>query len=229
MIYSGGDRRNASTACCRVRSGKTGRDALKKLRLKVLPGAEEEDAEVVGVNAELAADLAAVALLNKDGLQKGAVARRHAREDFADLRLELAGENLIEDGRAAGGKGRFFRFIEQAVAGGSAVVLQQHVVADGVDKGAEALGIAKRPVAAEGDEDAGKGLLTDVFDGVGRLETRTELEIEQGGEIADEMFLDAGVSRAKGLNITGIERVEFQRELRSLKIPKCSIAGSRGV
>ena len=93
-------------------------------------------------------------------------------------------------------------------------MLQQHVVANGVDKGPQPVRIAQRTVSAQDGKHARKGLLAHIVDGLAGWKARTKLQVKKLGEISDEMLLGAAVPCTKTLDITGIERFELQRPLR---------------
>ena len=109
----------------------------------------EQHAEVVAVYAELAADFVAVALVEEDGVEQGAVAGGQVEQDLADFVFDLAGGDDVKGAGAAGyGLGMAFD-VERIAAAGGAVVFEQNVIADGVDEGAQALRIAQAAVAPE--------------------------------------------------------------------------------
>jgi hypothetical protein len=91
-----------------------------------------------------------------------------------------------------------------------AVMLKQDVVAHRVYEGAEAIGLADLAVPQSG-EDPGKGLLPYIFNRLWRIEARAELELDQFGEIRDEMLLRAEVSRLKTFNVGLVKGLELQR------------------
>jgi xanthine/CO dehydrogenase XdhC/CoxF family maturation factor len=61
----------------------------------------EEDAEVVAVDAEVAADLVSVALVEEDGLEQGAVSGCDVEEDGANLVLDLVCDGEVEGASSA--------------------------------------------------------------------------------------------------------------------------------
>jgi hypothetical protein len=54
-------------------------------------------------------------------------------------------------------------------------MFHEHMIANRIDKGAEALGLAQATVFAQDREDTRECLLTHVFDGLRRPESRPEL------------------------------------------------------
>jgi hypothetical protein len=172
-------------------------------------GAVEEDAEIVTVHAELAADLVLILLLEKDRLEELAVTRCELFERSPDLartfcRDEVAFE--IDEPvwwillMLLGGLG----------AGGIPKVLEHHVVADTVDEGAEALRMMKTILGAESTKETGEGLLLNIFDDFRRTEACAEFDGHQLGEIGDKMMLHVRVSAFEAVNIVRVELLEFQ-------------------
>jgi hypothetical protein len=89
-------------------------------------------------------------------------------------------------------------------------VLKENVVADGIDEGAEAFGLAQGAWLAEPGENPGKGLLAHVLDCVGGLEPRAKFQVEQFCEIPDKMLLGAEVPGTEVFDVSCIERMKLQ-------------------
>ena len=77
-------------------------------------------------------------------------------------------------------------------AGLGAVDLEEHVIADGIDEGAEGFGIFDAGLA-EGLEDAKKSFLDDILDQLRGTQTRTQLDGQQFAEVRDEIAFGFGV------------------------------------
>ena len=88
-------------------------------------------------------------------------------------------------------------------------MLEQDVVAHGVDEGAEAVGLAQF-AAAQRHKNARKGFLADVFHGLRGIHARAQFQLDQFAEIGHEMFLRPEVSFAKTLNVGFVKRLELQ-------------------
>jgi hypothetical protein len=171
-------------------------DAADVLRLELLLGAVQQNAEIVAIDSELAADLVAVAFVQKNSVEQGAVARGQVEQNLADLVLDLAGRNDIQ-GACASRLWFWAAFlVQRIVSAGSAVVLQKYMIANGVDKGAKALGLAQAAVPPENRKDACECFLAHVFDCVQGLETGAELYLDELGKVCNEVLLRLAVTCA---------------------------------
>ena len=196
-------------------------DALDVFGLEFLLGAVEEDAEIFAVHIKFLTDFVAVALVEKDGFEEGAVAERQAEKNFADFLFDLAGRDDVEGVSAGGGQLRPAFYVQRLVVGaGGAVVLGENVIAYRIDESSEAFRLAEAAVFAKDGENAGKGLLADVFNGLRGLEAGAELELEKLSEIGDKVLLGLTVARTETLDISSIERLEFQIQLRRPARPR---------
>ena len=83
-------------------------------------------------------------------------------------------------------------------------MLEQDVVAHGVDKCTEAIGLAELSIP-QCREYASKRLLSDVFNRLWRIEAGTQLQLDQFAEIGDEMFLRAEVSGLEAFDVGPIK------------------------
>ena len=146
-------------------------DSLDVFSLELLFGAVEQYAQIVAVHAKLPADFVAVALVEKDGVEQGAIAGSQVEQNLPDLVFDLAGGHDIQG--AGSPSGQFGRAldVERVAAPRGAVVLHEHVAANGIHKGAEALGLAQAAIFPENREDPRKGFLAHVFDCVQGLES----------------------------------------------------------
>ncbi len=188
--------------------------------LEMLFGAKEQDAQVVGVDTKFTANFVTVALIEKDGLQESAIAGGHIGENFADFVLQLTSRDDVMGAGTGRGQLRLVLGVEGLAAVRRAVVLEENVVADGIDESAEAFGLAQSAFLAEGGEDAGKGLLAHVFDGLPGLKPRAKLEVEQLSEVPDEVLLSAKVSSAQTFDVSRIECMKLQRRPRKSERPQ---------
>lgn len=89
-------------------------------------------------------------------------------------------------------------------------MLEEDIIADGIDEGSEAFRLSQCARLVQTSEDAGKGFLTHVLNCVGRLEPRAKLQMEQLGEVADEVLLGARIPGAEVFDVICIERMELQ-------------------
>ena len=78
---------------------------------------------------------------------------------------------------------RFQRNVFCAVA----VMLHQHIVADGVYKRAEAVRVLDSAWGSQRLDDPGEGLLLEVVDDFGRQMPRAQLDLDEPGEIVNKM------------------------------------------
>ena len=84
-------------------------------------------------------------------------------------------------------------------------MLEKHVIADGIHKGSQAFGLAQSAIFAQHREDAGKGLLAHIFDGLGRVEPGAKFELQEPGKIADEVLLRPAITGTEIIDITCVE------------------------
>lgn len=169
----------------------------------------QQYAQVVAVYPEVVADLIFVTLLEEDFAEQPAVTLRHLVEDFADFMRHLLVCNSAEHIHVGGWEVALLFVIERIVTGRSAIVLEQYVVAHGIDEGPEAIGLPDLSVA-QGGKDTGESFLAHIFDSLWRVQTGTQFELDQFAEIRDEMFLRPEVSCLKTLNVSFIKRLELQ-------------------
>src|SRR4029077_4588871 len=103
------------------------------LQVKILEGllgSVKQDPEVVTVHPKFAADLIFIPFLQVDRADQAAVALGQSLENLRDFCLHLFGRNRaqhVDDGIR---KILLWLAFERTVARGSAIVLEQHVVAD---------------------------------------------------------------------------------------------------
>jgi len=84
-------------------------------------------------------------------------------------------------------------------------MLKKHMVAYRIHEGAEALRLSQAAVLSQYRQNAGKGLLADIFNGLCGLKPGAKLELEQFREVAGEVLLYLVVSGTETCNIVGIE------------------------
>lgn len=160
----------------------------------------QEDTEVVAVDPKLTADGIFVALFKKNFTEEATVALGHVVEDFADFLFGLFSGEGAEEIDASGGKVLLLVVVEGGVALRSAVGLEQDVVANGIDERAEALGLVDF-LTTDGAEDAGEGFLADILDGLRRVQTGAEFELNQFAEVGDKMLLRAEITGTETLEV----------------------------
>ena len=93
-------------------------------------------------------------------------------------------------------------------------MFHEHMIADRINKGAEALGLAQAAVSIQDCEDTRECFLTHVFNRLEGLESRPKLYTEQAGKVCDEMLLGLDITRAQSSNVICIERMKLQTQLR---------------
>jgi hypothetical protein len=93
-------------------------------------------------------------------------------------------------------------------------MFHEHVIADRINKGAEALGLAQATVSTQDCEDTRECFLTHVLNCLEGLESRPKLYPKQAGKVCDKMLLGLAVTRAKSRNVICIERMKLQTQLR---------------
>jgi predicted DNA-binding protein (UPF0251 family) len=172
-------------------------------------GAVQEDAQVIAVDAKVAANGILVALFEENFAEKPAVALGHLLEDLPNLLCHLLVGDSAQHVDVGGGKVPFFVVVEGIVPGVCPVVLEQNVVAHGVHESTEAVGLADLSVT-QGDEYAGECFLAYVLNRLRGIQARAELELNQLAEVGDEVFLRSEVSRLQALNIGFVKGLELQ-------------------
>jgi len=65
--------------------------------------------------------------------------------------------------------------LDRLHAGCGAIVFLKDVIADRVDEGTQAVGLAKTTLGAQGPQNADKGFLAEIFDNFGRQAARPQL------------------------------------------------------
>jgi hypothetical protein len=84
------------------------------------------------------------------------------------------------------------------------------VVADGIDQGAETLGIPYAPGTSYQLQTAGEGFLLDVLYGLAGSEPGAQLQGDQLAEVCDEVAFRVPVTRTEPFDISVIKRLEVQ-------------------
>lgn len=89
-------------------------------------------------------------------------------------------------------------------------MLEENIVADGIDEGSETLGLAQCAGLTQPGKNTGKSLLTHILDSLGRLQPRAEFQMEQLSEIADEVLLGPRVPGTEVFDVSRIECMKLQ-------------------
>jgi len=84
-------------------------------------------------------------------------------------------------------------------------MFQKNVITDRVDKCSQPIGLAQAVLLAKSFQDTSEGLLAHIILSLRRLQTGADLQADQLREVADKVLLDAKVSSAKSLDVSGIE------------------------
>jgi hypothetical protein len=170
----------------------------------------QQDPEIFAVYAKFPANLVAVAFIEKNSFQEGSVSHGHTEQDLLDLYADLP-RNCNGMRVGCGGCGLDCTLvIERLGAGGGAVVLEEDVIANGIDEGTETFRLAQGAGFSKAGKDAGKCLLAHVLNRLGGLQPRAELQMKQFGEVTNEMLLCAVVPSAESFDVCGIERMKLQ-------------------
>lgn len=116
---------------------------LQVLSFEILFCSMQENPEILTVHPEFAAYFVPVPFVEKDRLQKSSIPIGHVEQNLTDLDADLTSDG---DAMGIGTGGRDFDralLIERLTPGARAVMFEEDVVADGIDEGAEALGLAQ--------------------------------------------------------------------------------------
>jgi hypothetical protein len=175
-----------------------------------LLGTVQKHPQIIAIDAEVAANLIFVPFFKKNLPQQAAVFFGQLFENLADLSLQLLRHHGTQNVDVRRGKVLVFFIFQRTVALRRPVMLQQNVVADGVHESSQPLWLTNATLAAQCDENTGKSLLAHVLDGLRRIQTGTQLQLDQFAEISHEMFLDAEISSTKALDVGLIEGLELQ-------------------
>ena len=89
-------------------------------------------------------------------------------------------------------------------------MLEEDVIAYGVDEGAQASGLTQGAGLAKSRDDPREGFLAHVLNRLRGLEPRAKLQMEQFGEVANEVLLSAAIPSAKTFDVLCIELVKLQ-------------------
>jgi hypothetical protein len=81
--------------------------------------------------------------------------------------------------------------------------------------------MANTALAAQRDENTGKGFLPHILDRLRRIQTGTQLQLDEFAEVGHEMFLDAKIPSSEALDVGFIEGLELQGLAPCL--PKCQL------
>ena len=169
----------------------------------------QQDSEVVAIYAKVTADGIFVTLFQKNFPQKPAIPFRHVVENLLNLFPHLLGGNGTEDVYIGGGNLRLLFVVEGIGPGSAAIVLEQDIVAHGINEGPEAFGLADLALP-QGGKNTGESLLPNVFNGLRRVQARAQLQLDQFTEIRNEMLLGSEISGVKTLDIRLVKRLELQ-------------------
>ena len=84
-------------------------------------------------------------------------------------------------------------------------MLGEHVVANHIDEGSEALRPAQASVLAQNREDPCEGLLTDIFDGMRGAKPGAKFELEELRKIGEKMLLRLVVTSTEITDVTCVK------------------------
>jgi hypothetical protein len=126
----------------------------------------QQNADVVPRDADFAAHIVFLPLFQEDCSQNGAVARRQSFKHLAHYPARVIGDNATQGVWFASSETIRGLIIEGLHSTGGAKMLRQHVIANGVDQGPQALGIADAALASQQLQATGEGLLLHILDGL---------------------------------------------------------------
>ncbi len=174
-----------------------------------LLGAMQDHAQVILTYLKPAADFGAVSFFEEAHAKDVPVLGGQFRQDVGDLEAAVA----VEERRVEvdGIVGRLMLGIVDGVkARLAAKKLPQDVIGDGVDKGAEALGLFDG-AAADRVENAEQRFLEDIFNEFRRPDADAQFQPQEAPEIGAKVIFHQGVAAGQLLQIAVVERMEVQK------------------
>jgi hypothetical protein len=192
---------------------------LEIRRLKCLLGTVQQNSQILTVDAEVAADFILVALFDKDFAQQPAVTLGKLLQDRFDFFFGLLGDKRAQKIEFESREAVLVLVVERGIAPARSVVFEQDVVADGIHKRTQALGLKNFSIA-QGNEEAREGFLAYIFHGFGRFQARAELDFDERAEVSGKMLLGAKVPRSQATDIGVIKGLEAQEGAPSVEWDK---------
>lgn len=104
-------------------------------------------------------------------------------------------------------------------------MFEDNVVADRIDKGAQAVSLANTSIGAQRAKNTAEGFLAEIVDNLWRQVTSAQLQLEKLREIDNKMAFRRGISLTETRKIRLVERVKFQHFPRSGGKYSCDGAG----
>src|SRR5262245_55203175 len=183
--------------------------SAREARAKAIERAMEQHAQIVTGDVEFGAELLPAGLVEEDGAQYLPVRLRQLVEHAADLQREVLRDQVVEDARAGGARVGVLRHLLEPRA--LAHLLEEHVVADGVDEGAQALGLADAFLRADDAQNAQERLLTDVVDfSLMGAQAATQLDADELAEVARKVLLDLRVTIPEAGQVGRVKLMKLQ-------------------
>ncbi len=177
---------------------------------KRLLGTVHKDPHVLPVDSQVFANLVLVPLLHEHGAKNLAVAIPELRQNFVHDRARLARHGIPQSIGSLVQKARSHVVFQGIGSRTRAIVLEQHVVANRVDQGAEPLTMPDASVIPQQREHARECLLPDILNGVVGPQSRAQLEGDQLTEVAHKVLFGRGVTATQPFHVGVVERLEIQ-------------------
>lgn len=162
--------------------------------------AMNKDAKVFAVAVEKDADFVFVLILEEDSAEDAAIAYRQPLQDAANLVSFFLRDDGIFDVDNLVGLVKVV-WLKGLNAGAGAEGLQQDIVADRVDEGAESLWLADGVAITQSGKNAGEGFLTEFIDAIGREHAGAQLDPQKLLKIGDKVLLGRPVAVAQPVQI----------------------------
>jgi len=184
----------------------------------------QENAQIIATDGELGANVILVDVFEENGREYGTVTLGKLGQDVSDDLASFGGDNqFFEVESLIGNFG--VRGIERNVLGAGTVMLEENVIANGIDKGAEAVTLTNAAIGAKRAKNTAKSLLAEVVDDLWRQVTSAKFELEKMRKIDNKMAFRGGISLTETRKIRLVERVKFQHFPRSGGKYSCDGAG----
>ena len=187
----------------------------------------DQHSKVAAIDLQVAADVVLVALVEEQPLEQELLALGKALQRGVDCLALLGSDQAEIRGRAR--RCLVVVLFERCCAGIGALHLEQHVVADAVDKGAEALRAGQPAFLLQRREHPHEGFLAGVLDLGRRAQPGAQLQHQQFSEVAGEMTLGVGVPGNQPADVLGVEVMALQSHSWSLSQGVVMVARDAGL
>jgi hypothetical protein len=165
----------------------------------------QQYSQVIPVDTEVPADLVFVAFLKKDLAQNPSVALTKVIQNLPDHFDSFLAHYPAQHIGLLIGNVCGFGVILDCTARRSTIMLEQHVVTYGIDKGTQAVSLPQAIRTSQRSYHSDENLLPDVLDCLWGTQPRTQLQPDQLTKIPDKMVFSPEVSRTKPRKIGLVE------------------------